>query len=166
MSCNCKETRKVKSCPTISVEETILTELRNFYEYVVAKFTTVLDSLTSITDLLTAEKPALVYDFLNGAVIADNAAKPITTPAKMVSMVLEITGLPTVEDPNAYVELIAPDATVVWEFYENQKLELPVASLRHQDPGLLVGWRLRVVGTFAGPVYPVVSFKLLTIAEA
>jgi hypothetical protein len=39
MPCNCKETRKVKSCPTISVEETILTELRNFYDYVVAKFT-------------------------------------------------------------------------------------------------------------------------------
>lgn len=39
MPCNCKETRKVKSCPTVSVEETILSELRNFYDYVVAKFT-------------------------------------------------------------------------------------------------------------------------------
>ena len=39
MPCNCKEIRKVKTCPTVSVEETILTELRNFYTYVVAKFT-------------------------------------------------------------------------------------------------------------------------------
>lgn len=38
MSCNCKETRKVKSCPTVSVEETILTELRNLYDFLVAKF--------------------------------------------------------------------------------------------------------------------------------
>jgi hypothetical protein len=114
MPCNCKETRKVKTCPTVSVEETILTELRNFYNYVVAKF-------TEVIGYLTADKPALVYSFLDGSIIANNAMIPITTPDKMVSLIVEVTGLPTLEDPTATVDLIAPDATVVWNFAEKPK---------------------------------------------
>ena len=158
MPCTCNK-KTTTLCPSESIEHKILNEARTFYTWVKTQF-------AEILGILNTAKPALVYDFSSATVAATGSSYPIGCPVKMISLVVEITGLPTIEDPDAVVQLIAPDGEIVWQFEENGQVELPVSDHYHQDPGALVGWRLKVVGTFAGPVYPTVGYKRLTIAEA
>lgn len=159
MPCNCKETRKVKSCPTVSVEETILSELRNLYDFLVAKFTALFDALTAWHT--STEK---TYTYTAGNLIASGSAYPITVPDKALTLVFEVTGLPV--DPVATVSLLAPGADEVWRFSENGKIELPLSPRYHTANAGLSAWTIRANGTFSGPLYDTIAFKMLVISEA
>lgn len=82
MNCGCKEVRKVKSCPTVSVEETILTELRNFYNYVVAKF-------TALFALPVLENPEVTYAQQSFS-LAPAGQGTFDVPAKTLCLIIEI----------------------------------------------------------------------------
>lgn len=159
MNCGCKEVRKVKSCPETPIESTILTELRNFYEYVKAQFTTLFEVLTAWHTSTTKD-----YTYTAGNLIASGSSYPITVPDKALTLVFEVTGLPV--DPAATVSLIAPSTDEVWRFSENGKIELPLSPRYHTANAGLSTWKIRANGTFPGPLYDNIAFKMLVISEA
>ena len=157
--CHNKTVRKVVTCPTTPVETTILTELRNMYEFLVAKFLALFDTLTAWHT--STDK---TYTFTAGGLIASGSSYPITVPDKALTLVFEVTGLPV--DPAATVSLIAPSTDEVWRFSENGKLELPLSPRYHTANAGLSAWKIRANGTFPGPLYDNISFKMLVISEA
>jgi hypothetical protein len=157
--CHNKTVRKVVTCPTTPVETTILTELRNLYEFLVAKFVALFDTLAAWHT--STDK---TYTFTAGDLIASGSSYPITVPDKALTLVFEVTGLPV--DPAATVSLIAPSNDEVWRFSENGKLELPLSPRYHAANAGLSTWKIRANGTFPGPLYDNISFKMLVISEA
>ena len=148
MPCNCKETRKVKSCPTVSVEETLLTELRNFYSYVVAKFT----ALFALPAMSERTASYTVADF-----VADTASPgTFTIPANCVCLQFMPTG---VGDPGDTAVLTAPSGRMlrlaVRPTDERHPIIIPLpANMYHEAgewvatmdplylPGASAGWRV------------------------
>jgi hypothetical protein len=160
LHCHKKTVRKVvKSCPTVSVETTILTELRNLYEFVVAKFVALFDTLTAWHT--STDK---TYTFTAGEPDRIRVAYPITVPDKALTLVFEVTGLPV--DPAATVSLIAPGADEVWRFRKTVNSSFPLSPRYHTANAGLSTWTIRANGTFPGPLYDNIAFKMLVISEA
>lgn len=123
MPCNCKETRKVKTCPTISVEETILTELRNFYEYVVAKF-------TALFALPVLNQPTLVYSQTYITLVGSGPTVNFTIPEKCIYFsVYPVLDAPAISGD--FVDLAPPGETDLLIAGVGQTTVFPVSPKYH-----------------------------------
>lgn len=119
MPCNCKETRKVKTCPTISVEETILTELRNLYDFLVAKFL----ALFALPVLTQTDLAYTREEFIDVAALDGDT---FDVPAKTICIVFDVLL------DNGTVDVIMPGSgSANYSFQQSGVYSFPVSPKYH-----------------------------------
>lgn len=117
--CHNKTVRKVVTCPTTPVETTILTELRNMYEFLVAKFL----ALFALPVLTQTDLAYTREEFVDVAALDGDT---FDVPAKTLCIVFDVLL------DNGTVDVIMPgSASANFSFHQSGVYHFPVSPKYH-----------------------------------